>query len=83
MGANASSSRSKAKANKSSTLSSKAIVNKDRRCQRRQHKTQPKSHIKGKETTKAETITETKNRDSENNIASSTEKRRGMSPEIA
>jgi hypothetical protein len=38
---------------------------------------------KGKEMTKAETGTETKNRDRENSISSSTEKRRGMSPEIA
>jgi hypothetical protein len=38
---------------------------------------------KGKETTKAETRTETKNRDRENSVSSSTEKRRGISPEIA
>jgi hypothetical protein len=32
---------------------------------------------------KEKTRTETKNKDSENNIASSTEKKKGMSPEIA
>jgi hypothetical protein len=81
--AKASSRRSKAKANKSSTLSNRVVVNRDRRHRRRQHQTQPKIRIKGKEMAKAETGTETKKRDSENSIASSTAKRRGMSLEIA
>jgi hypothetical protein len=78
MEAKANSSKSKAKANKFSTLSSRAVVSKDRRHRRQEHKTQLKGPTKGRKMTKAKTRTETKNRDSENSTASSTEKKRGM-----
>jgi hypothetical protein len=81
--AKVSNSRSKTKANKFSTLSNRAVVSKDRRHRRQEHKTQLKGPTKGREMAKAKTGTETRNRDSENSTASSTEKKRGMSPEIA
>jgi hypothetical protein len=52
MEAKASSNRSKAKANKFSTLSNRAVVSKDRRRQRHEHKTWLKGPTKGREMAK-------------------------------
>jgi hypothetical protein len=83
MEAKANSSESKAKAKKFSTLSSRAVISKDSRRWRQEHKTQLKGPTKGREAIEAKTRTETKNRDSESSTASFTEKKRGKSLEIA
>jgi hypothetical protein len=66
-----------------STLSSLAIVSKGRHLHRQERKTQPRGPTKQKHIAKEKIGTKTKNRGNVNNTASSTEKTRCMSPEIA
>jgi hypothetical protein len=79
----ASSSKSSAKANKFSMLSSLAIASKGRHLRKQEHKTQPKGPTKQRETAKVEIGAKTKNRVNASSAISSMEKTRGMSPGIA